>query len=70
MIDEGTFYYRIMPFNLKNTEATYQRMVTKVFRVLIRRNMQAYMDDILVKIFSFKQYLRDLEEVFTVLEKK
>ena len=38
-----------MPFNLKNIGATYQRMMNKVFADQIRRNMEVYVDDILVK---------------------
>ena len=38
-----------MSFGLKNGEATYQRMVTKIFRQLIGRTMEVYIDDMLVK---------------------
>ena len=39
------YYYRIMPFGLKNTGATYQRLVNKVFADKIGRSMEIYMDD-------------------------
>ena len=29
--DEGVYCYRVMPFRLKNTVATYQRMMNAVF---------------------------------------
>lgn len=45
------FYYKIMPFGLKNTGATYQRIVTKVFKGLIGKYMKVYMDHMLVKFF-------------------
>jgi len=38
--------------------------VNKVFKHQIRRNMKAYMDEILVKIMTFKQHLKNLEEIF------
>ena len=38
-----------MPFRLKNAEATYQRLVNKMFNKKIDRNMEVYMDDMLVK---------------------
>lgn len=67
--DVGTFYYRIIPFSLKNVEAKYQRMVTKIFKGLIGRNMEAYIDDILIKSLSFDKHIRDLEEVFEALRR-
>ena len=30
--DRGTYYYKVMPFGLKNVDATYQRMVNEVFK--------------------------------------
>lgn len=44
-------------------------MVTKVSKRLIRRNMEVYIDNMLVKSLSFEQHLKDLEEVFTMLKK-
>ena len=38
-----------MLFGLKNAEATYQRLVTKMFRPLLSKTMQVYIDDMLVK---------------------
>ncbi|KAL0405434.1 UNVERIFIED_CONTAM: Retrovirus-related Pol polyprotein from transposon opus [Sesamum latifolium] len=45
----GTFCYTAMPFGLKNAGATYQRLVDKIFRNQIGRNMEVYADDMLVK---------------------
>ena len=45
----GLYCYNVMPFGLKNTRATYQRLVTKMFRPLLRSTMEAYIDDMLVK---------------------
>ena len=43
------FYYKVMPFSLKNAGTTYQRLMNKMFAQQIRRNVQVYMDDMLVK---------------------
>ncbi|KAL0433514.1 UNVERIFIED_CONTAM: hypothetical protein Slati_2685700 [Sesamum latifolium] len=46
---DGTFCYIAMLFGLKNAGATYQRLVDKIFQPQLGRNMEVYMDDMLVK---------------------
>ena len=46
---QGLYCYKVMPFRLKNVEATYQRLVNKMFSKQIRRNMEVYVEDMLVK---------------------
>ena len=48
-IDCGLYCYKVMSFGLKNAGATYQRLVNKVFANLIRKAMEVYVDDMLVK---------------------
>ena len=43
------YCYKVMPFELKNAGATYQRLVNKMFNKQIGRNMEVYVDDMLVK---------------------
>ena len=43
------FCYNVMPFGLKNVRATYQRLVTKMFRPLLGKTMEVYIDDMLIK---------------------
>lgn len=38
-----------VPFGLKNVRATYQQLVNKIFKDQIGRNMEVYVDDILIK---------------------
>ena len=57
-----------MPFRLKNAGATYQRLVNKVFNKQIGRNMEAYVDDMLVKSKEELAHLDDLRETFTMLK--
>ena len=46
---QGLFYYKVMSFGLKNEGATYQRLMNNMFAQQIRRNVQVYVDDMLVK---------------------
>ena len=56
-----------MPFCLKNAGATYQRLMNKMFENQIRRNIQVYVDDILVKSRREDDHLEDLKETFDIL---
>ncbi|GJX41328.1 reverse transcriptase domain-containing protein [Tanacetum coccineum] len=55
---EGVFCYRKMPFGLKNAEATYQRLVDKVFHDQIGRNLEAYVDNTVIKTKSKEVFLQ------------
>ena len=46
---QGLFCYKVMPFGLKNVGATYERLMKKMFTHQIGRNVQVYVDDMLVK---------------------
>ena len=45
----GLYCYNVMPFGLKNVGATYQRLVTKMFRPLLSSTTEVYIDDMLIK---------------------
>ena len=57
---QGLFCYKVMPFGLKNTGATYKRLVNHMFRSQIGRNVEVYMDDMLVKSVKETLHLDDL----------
>ena len=65
----GLYCYKVMPFGLKNVGATYQRLVNKMFNKQIGRNMEVYVDDMLVKSKEELAHLDDLKETFTSLKK-
>ena len=49
-ITERRLYcYNVIPLKLKNAEATYQRLVNKIFKELIKDTMEVYIDNMLVK---------------------
>ena len=64
---QGLFCYKVMPFGLKNAGATYQRLVNHMFRPKIGRNVEVYVDDMLVKSQDEKIRLDDLQETFDTL---
>ena len=56
-----------MPFGLKNAGATYQRLVNQMFNKQIGRNMEVYVDDMLVKSKEEESHLDNLKETFETL---
>ena len=64
---QGLFCYKVMPFGLKNAGATYQRLMNKMFAHQIDRNVQVYVDDMLVKSLHEVDHLDDLRETFDTL---
>ena len=64
---QGLYCYRVMPFGLKNAGATYQRLVNLMFKKQIGRNMEVYVDDMLVKSKEEEDHLDDLKETINTL---
>ena len=46
---KGIFCYKVMPFVLKNASATYQRAMQKIFDDMLHKNVECYVDDLVVK---------------------
>ncbi|XP_064975045.1 uncharacterized protein LOC135618071 [Musa acuminata AAA Group] len=69
LTDQGVYFYKVMPFGLKNAGATYQRTVNKMFAHQIGRNMDVYVDDMIVKSQEARTHLADLTEAFATLRK-
>ena len=61
------YYDKVMPFGLKNAGATYQRSVNCMFFHEIERNVEVYVDDMLVKSKDEANHLDDLKETFSTL---
>ena len=57
---QGLFCYKVMPFELKNAGARYQRLMNKMFVHQIGRNVQVYINDMLVKSLRENDHLNDL----------
>jgi len=65
--DDANYFYRVMPFGLKNAGATYQRLIDKVFSHLMGQCVEVYVDDMVVKSPSHHQHAEDLSTVFSAL---
>ncbi|GKA51005.1 hypothetical protein Tco_0744201 [Tanacetum coccineum] len=57
-----------MPFGLRNAWATYQRLVDKAFHKQIGRNLEVYMDDLVIKSRTEDEIARDIAETFKTLK--
>ncbi|GJS37030.1 reverse transcriptase domain-containing protein [Tanacetum coccineum] len=64
---QGIFCYTKMPFGLRNAGATYQRLVDKAFHKQIGRNLEVYVDDLVIKSRTEDEIVRDMEETFQTL---
>ena len=66
---DTNYHYTVMPFGLKNAGATYQRMMTRMFKDKIGCTVEVYIYDMVVKSKREMQHIGDLREVFEVFRK-
>ncbi|KAM2187963.1 hypothetical protein FF1_029878 [Malus domestica] len=59
-IPKGIYCYKVMPFGLKNARATYQRAMQKIFNDRLHKNVECYVDDVVVKTKKRSDHLKDL----------
>jgi hypothetical protein len=63
----GAYCYTTMSFRLKNASATYQRAIQACFKRQLNKNVEAYVDDVVVKTRNSDTLIADLEETFASL---
>ena len=63
----GNYHYKVMSFDLKNAGSTYQRMMTRMFESLLGKNIEIYIDDMVVKSKVVSEHLGDLRVIFEIL---
>ena len=56
-----------MPFGLKNAGSTYQRMMTKMFEAQIGKNIEVYIDDMVVMSKIVSEHIGELTNIFKIL---
>ena len=64
---DANYHYTVMPFGLKNVGAIYQWMMTRMFRNKIRRMVEVYIDDMVLKSKQEGRHIEDLQGTFEVL---
>ncbi|RVW31365.1 Retrovirus-related Pol polyprotein from transposon 17.6 [Vitis vinifera] len=63
----GLYCYKVMSFGLKNDSATYQKLMTKIFKPLISRTMEVYINDIVVKSKTQSKHAQHLKKTFRLM---
>ena len=60
------YHYKVMPFGLKNAMSTYQRMMIRIFKPQLGKNIKIYIDDIVVKSKLGSEHINDLGYIFKI----
>ena len=63
------YHYKVMPFVLKNTGSTYQMMMIRTFEPQLGKNIEVYIDDMVVKSKVVSEHVGDLGNIFEILRK-
>ena len=63
------YHYKVMPFGLKNAGSTYQGMMTRMFESQLGKNIEIYIDDMVVKSKMVSEHVGDLRAIFEILRK-
>lgn len=66
---EANYHYTVMPLGLKNVEATYQRLMTRMFKDKIGSMVEVYIDNMVVKSWENQRHVNNLIEVFEILQR-
>ena len=61
------YQYNVMPFGFKNTRSTYQRMMTRMFEPQLGKNIEIYIDDMVLKSKLESEHVSNLGNIFEIL---
>ncbi|GAU16655.1 hypothetical protein TSUD_326050 [Trifolium subterraneum] len=68
MSNTCNYFYNVMPFDLKNAGATYQRLKDRVFVEQIGKNLEVYINDMVVKTQKEGEHDKDLDDILKGIE--
>ena len=63
---DNLYQYKVMPFGMKNSPATFQRMIHSVLQGLI--GCEAYIDDVIIYSSTWEDHMRIMKELFARLK--
>ena len=63
------YHYKVMPFGLKIVGSTNQRMMTRMFEPQLGKNIEIYINDIVVKSKLESEHVNDLGNIFEILRR-
>ena len=67
--DKGLFAFRVLPMGLRNSPATYQRLMVHIMSPLLYETCLVYLDDCIVYSRTFEEHIQRLDEVLTRMGK-
>jgi hypothetical protein len=65
----GSYCYKVMPFDLKNAGATYQRAMVALFHDMMHKEIEVYVDDMIAKSKKGEDHVKVLRKLFERLRK-
>ena len=65
----GNYHYKVMSFGLKNAGSTYQKRMTKMFEPQLGKNIEIYIDDMVVKSNLESEHVNDLGNIIEILRR-
>ncbi|KAL0291211.1 UNVERIFIED_CONTAM: hypothetical protein Sangu_2539400 [Sesamum angustifolium] len=66
---KGIYCYKVMPFGLKNVSVTYQRTMQRIFNDMLQKNVECYIDDLVVKSKKRENHFHDLRKISECLRR-
>ncbi|KAK4400758.1 Transposon Tf2-12 polyprotein [Sesamum angolense] len=66
---KGIYCYKVKPFGLNHAGATYQTAMQRIFDDMIHKNVECYIDDLVVNSKKQEDHLHDLRKVFELLRR-
>ena len=62
----GNYHHKVMPFGLKNAGSTYHSMMIRMFELQLSKNIEVYIDDMVVKSKVVFEHVGDLGDIFEI----